>query len=134
MLSLAPQTGLSFVGHFLKSDNPDVQLEAASALAECRDARAIAMLRDFWNEPLVQTDIRQALLVSLAASPLPDSIDLLLEVVAREPLTLAVTALKALGSSRFRSQARSRLTMVLAERDSQELHSTFSELFEVEPA
>src|ERR1051326_7531376 len=51
MLSLAPETGFWFVGHFLKSDNPDVQLEAASALAESRDARAISLLREFWNEP-----------------------------------------------------------------------------------
>ena len=134
MLSLAPETGVSFIGHFLKSDNPDVQLEAASALAESRDARAIGLLREFWNEPQVRADIRQALLVSLGASPRPESIDFLLEVVRREAFGMAITAVTAISNSRFHLEARQRLEGVLAERDSYELHSLFSQLFDADSA
>ena len=121
MLNLAPESAVSFISRFLSSNNPDVQLEAASALAQCRDARAIAILGEFWQNPLLAADLRQALLMSLGASPQPESADFLLEVVRREPIALATSALKALANSRFRSDARERATRVLAERDSREL-------------
>lgn len=121
MLNLAPDSAVSFISRFLSSDNPDVQLEAASALAQCRDARAIALLREFWQNPLLAADLRQALLMSLGASPQPESVDLLVEVVRREPIALAISALKALANSRFRGDARERVAGLLAERDSREL-------------
>jgi HEAT repeat protein len=128
MLSLAPESAVSFISRFLNSDNPDVQLEAASALAQCRDARAIAILREFWQNPLLAADLRQALLMSLGASPQPESVDLLVEVVRREPIALATSALKALGNSRFRGDARERLARLLAERDSRELFAVAESL------
>jgi len=133
MLNLAPESAVSFISRFLNSDNPDVQLEAASALAQCRDARAIAILREFWQNPLLGADLRQALLMSLGASPQPESVDLLLEVVRREPIALATSALKALANSRFRATARERLPVVLAERDSRELFALSTSLAMSEP-
>jgi hypothetical protein len=129
MLSLAPQSGVSFVSRFLKSDNPDVQLEAASALAQCRDPHAVSILREFWQEPLLPTDLRQALLVSLGASPLREATDLLLEVVSREPIALASTAVNALATSRYRAEVRPALESRLAERDSSALQTLFTQTF-----
>jgi hypothetical protein len=129
MLSLAPDSGVSFVSRFLKSPNPDVQLEAASALAQCRDPSALGILREFWQDPLLSTDLRQALLINLGASPLSEATDLLLEVVEREPVALAATAVKALSASRYRAEVRSRLESKLAERDSQALYTTFASTF-----
>jgi HEAT repeat protein len=129
MLSLAPESGVSFVSRFLKSENPDIQLEAASVLAQCRDPHAIAILREFWRDPLVSSDIRQALLISLGASPIAESTDFLLEVVSREPIALASTALKAMATSRFQTDCRPRLESALKARDSTELHSLFAQTF-----
>jgi HEAT repeat protein len=129
MLSIAPEAAVSFVSRFLKSDNPDVQLEAASTLAQCRDAQAVRILREFWQDPLLSDDLRQALLINLGASPLQEATDLLLEVVAHEAMPLATTALKALANSRFRGDVHARLATVLDQRDSQALLRLFAELF-----
>jgi HEAT repeat protein len=129
MLSLAPDGGLSFVSRFLKSESADVQLEAASALAQCRDPHAISILREFWQDPLLPTDLRQALLINLGASPQREATDLLLEVVSREPMALASTAIKALATSRYRAEIRPILESSLAERDSSALQSLFTEAF-----
>src|SRR5262249_9631191 len=93
MLSLAPETAVSFISRFLSSPSEDVQIEAASALAQCRDPHAIRILRDYWQNPLLVQDLRQALLINLGASPVPDAAELLLEVVSLEPIALAQTAL-----------------------------------------
>ena len=130
MLSLAPEGGLSFVSRFLKSENLDVQLEAASVLAQCRDARAIGILRNFWQEPLLTSDTRQAVLISLGASPVAESTEFLLEVVSREPIALASTALKALATSRFRDDSRPRVESALAARDSTDLTALFATTFD----
>jgi hypothetical protein len=129
MLSLAPQSGVSFVSRFLKSGSADVQLEAASALAQCRDPHAMSILREFWLEPLLPTDLRQALLINLGASPLREAADLLLEVASREPFALASTAIKALAASRYRAEIRLSLESKLAERDSSALQSLFEQTF-----
>jgi HEAT repeat protein len=129
MLGVAPESGVSFVSRFLKSPQPDVQLEAASALAQCRDPQAVTLLREFWQDPLLPTDLRQALLINLGASPLREAADLLLEVVSQDPIPLASTALKALAASRYRAEIRSNLEARLFERDSGVLQTLFAQTF-----
>ncbi|MBV9579195.1 MAG: HEAT repeat domain-containing protein, partial [Chloroflexi bacterium] len=72
LLSLAPEGAVDFVSRFLRHANVDVQVEAASALAQCRDAQAITLLREFWRDDLVPIDVRRAILIGLGASPLPE--------------------------------------------------------------
>jgi HEAT repeat protein len=129
MLSLAPESGVSFVSRFLKSANPDVQLEAASALAQCRDRHAVTILREFWQDPLLSTDLRQALVITLGASPLREAADLLVELVSRESIALASTAVKSLSTSRYRAEIRAELTATLASRDSGALSEVFDGTF-----
>jgi HEAT repeat protein len=129
MLSLAPESGVSFVSRFLKSPNPDVQLEAASALAQCRDPQAVTILREFWQDPLLSTDLRQALVITLGASPLREAADLLVELVSRESIPLASTAITSLSTSRYRAEIRTNLRTTLAERDSEALRKLFDQTF-----
>jgi hypothetical protein len=129
MLSLAPDGGVSFVSRFLKSESADVQLEAASSLAQCRDPHVMTILREFWGDPLLPTDLREALLINLGASPLREATDLLLDVVSREPMPLASTAIKALATSRYRAEIRPILESRLAERDSSALQNVFTDAF-----
>ena len=130
MLSLAPHGVVAFISRFLKSSSEDIQLEAASALAQCRDPEAVAVLRDFWQEPLLPSDVRQALLINLGASPLREAADFLLEIVANDAIALAVTALSALGTSRFHHELRSRLAETVTTRDSTQLRVAFAEKFD----
>jgi HEAT repeat protein len=129
MLSLGPYGVVAFISRFLKSASEDVQLEAASALAQCRDPEAIDVLREYWRDPLVSREVREALLINLGASPVPSAADFLLGVIAEEPIALACTALGALAASRFQREIRERLTEVIDERGSRELHSLFAEKF-----
>jgi HEAT repeat protein len=129
MLNLAPESGVSFVRRFLDSPGEDVRIEAASALAQARDAHAIAILREFWQGPIVSRDVRQAILINLGASPLAEALDFLLAVVETEPVALAAIAVEAVANSRFRGEARERLEVILDSRDSQELHTIFSRHF-----
>jgi len=101
LLGLATDGSLAFVSRFLQSANADVQLEAASALAHCRDPQAIEVLKEFWHEPLLSIELRRVLLIDLGASPLSESADFLLAVVAGDAPALAATALTALSSSRY---------------------------------
>ncbi len=129
MLSLAPRGIVAFISRFLQSPSEDVQLEAASALAQCRDPEAMARLREFWQEPLLPTDVRQALLMNLGASPLREAADFLLELVADAPVALATGAVAALATSRFHADVRLRLQDLLAARDSSQLQAVFKEKF-----
>ena len=127
MLSLAPRGIVAFISRFLKSASQDVQLEAASALAQCRDPEAMAVLREFWQDTLLSTDVRQALLVNLGASPLREAADFLLELVADAPVALACVAVAALAASRFHADVRAQLGDLVRVRDSSQLHSAFQE-------
>ena len=49
LLSLAPDDAVAFVSRFLHHAEVDVQVEAGSALAQCRDPQAIGVLREFWQ-------------------------------------------------------------------------------------
>jgi HEAT repeat protein len=133
MLSLAPYGVVAFIGRFLKSASEDIQLEAASALAQCRDPEAIDVLREYWRDPLLSREVREALLINLGASPVPSAADFLLGVVSDEPIALACTALGALASSRFQREIRERLAEVVDRRDSDQLRALFAEKFAVNP-
>jgi hypothetical protein len=129
LLSLGPQDAVRFVGRFLHHADAEVQIAAASSLAECRDAEAIEMLRAVWHEELLSLDLRRAILISLGASPLPESAEFLLSVIATEPLTLVETAITALGTSRFAGESRPRAAEAVAGRGVPALQRHFAEKF-----
>ncbi len=127
-LSLAPEGAVSFVARFLDAASDDVQVEAASALAQCRDPEAIRILREYWRDRLRVDDMRRALLIALGASPHSEAADLLIEVVHRESIEFGVTALTALANGRYRNEVRPRVAAIVEGRDSARL----SEAFEAE--
>jgi HEAT repeat protein len=128
-LRLAPDGAVSFVSRFLQSPSEDVRLEAASALAQCRDPHAIDILRQFWREPLLSSELRRVLLITLGASPLPEAAEFLLGVVTRASVDLATCALTALATGRYRTALRPRIAAVVQERDSSELTRIFEATF-----
>ena len=129
LLSLAPEGSVTFVSRFLQHGNVEVQLEAASALAQCRAPEAIAVLRNFWQSELVSIDIRRAILIGLGASPVPDSADFLLQAIRDEPTTLAETTITALSTSRFGPESRMKAAEAVAARDDPVLQRQFEDRF-----
>src|SRR5438132_6302194 len=129
LLSLAPDGGVSFISRFLKSPHEDIQLEAASALAQSHDPHAINILEDFWREQSISLQIRHALLISLGASPMAEAAEFLVSVVAHESSELAASAITALAVSRFHAEMRERVAALLLEKDSPQLQSIFEQKF-----
>jgi HEAT repeat protein len=130
LLNLATPGGVSFVSRFLNSSlEDDVRREAASALAQSRDPEAISVLKSFWQEPLLNVELRRAVLINLGASPLPESADFLLSVLSTEDRTLALTALTALSTSRFHTQLSPQLAAAVANRNDPELEAAFTQHF-----
>jgi hypothetical protein len=128
-LSLAADGAVSFVARFLNSSSEDVQLESASALAQCRDPEAIRILREYWRDRLRSDDLRRALLIALGASPLMDAADFLIDVVHREPIEYGMTAIPALANGRYRNDVRPRVAAIVEGRDSPRLTAVFDAEF-----
>ncbi len=99
MLNLNPREYLDFVASFLENDDPDLRIEGAAALAESREARAIEILKEFWDK---QTDphVKRVLLSLFASSPLPESASFLRSVVDSGSEQVAAWAREALSQSR----------------------------------
>jgi hypothetical protein len=130
LLSLAPEGAVTFVSRFLRHASLEVQLEAASALAQCRHAEAITVLRSFSQSELVSNiEIRRTILIGLGASPLRDSAEFLLAAISDEPPTLAETAITALSTSRFGPEFRARAAQALVARQVPSLQRLFDAKF-----
>ena len=129
LLALGAPGAVSFVGRFLESDNEDVQVEAASALAQCRDPHALELLQEFWQDLAPSLEVRRALLISLGASPLVEAAEFLLGVVASESADLAASAITALAASRYHGAMRERIGAAVRERGDALLTSTFDQTF-----
>jgi len=103
-----PSTGaIPFVAAFMRAEDEAIQIEAASALAESREAAAFAAVRSVWDDES-SLELRRGIVVALGASPLAEAAEFLLELVAEGPRLIALAALEALGTSRFADDIRDR--------------------------
>ncbi len=129
LLNLAPESSVTFIARFLRSPDQDVQLEAASAIAQARDPRAIEILREFWRATRLSDERRQALVINLGASPQRKAADFLLALIGGESVGIASTTITALAHSRFRTEIAQRLAQEVKVRDESKLLALFDELF-----
>jgi len=109
LLSLGATGTVAFVGRFLDSEDADVQFEAASALAQCREPEAVELLVALWQNPLLSLELRRALLLSLGASPVRAAAEFLLKIAEDESAELAATALEAVAISRYGNEFEDRI-------------------------
>ena len=109
LMTLAPQDSIEFVARFLKSDNELLCGDAAEALSSSRHPEALEAVLSFLRKP-IPMHTRRAVLLTLSASPLPESADYLLTVIAHEPKEAAEAALTALKASRFREPYLDRIS------------------------
>lgn len=128
-LSLAPPDAVAFVSRFLDSDREETQVEAASALAQCRQPEGIAVLAALWQQPVVSQTVRETIITSLGASPVPASADLLLQIVSADSVSLARAAIAAFCTSRFRTESAARLADVVAGRTDAGVRAAWQQAF-----
>jgi len=108
LLSLVLEEAVSFISRFLRSGPEEIRAEAAAALAQSREPAALEQLTSLWRERLTP-DLRASILLSLAASPLPQTGDFLLAVLGESSDDgLTKTAITALARSRFHAELRQR--------------------------
>jgi hypothetical protein len=107
LLATWPGESIPFVAQFMRSGTDAIRLEAASALAECRDPTAFAAVRAAWPDERV-SEIRRGIVLATAATPFADAAEFLLSLMLEGPREIAIAALEALAASRFALDARER--------------------------
>lgn len=115
LLEMDAFEAVPYVSGFAYGDDPEIQAEAVAALASARQPEALERLTRLWRG-MLDPDVRRALLLGLAGSPLPKSADFLLEVIEREETPLPEIALEALSTSRFRDKAVDEARRVVEKR------------------
>ena len=115
LLGLHAEEAIPFVGRFLRSGPEETRAEAAAALAQSREPAALEQLTELWQERL-SPDMRATILLSLAASPLPQAAEFLLSVLTEDSGDLAKTAITALARSRLHGELRERTLALLGNK------------------
>jgi HEAT repeat protein len=93
LMNAAPAESLTFVGEFLHSTPDEVAEGAALALGESRRPEALEALKAHWPRARQVESLPGILLLAIAITRLPAGIDFLLEVLAEEGETAALSAL-----------------------------------------
>jgi len=130
LVSLVPRDAVAFLARFLKSGDDEIRLEAAAALAQSHETEAIQTIEAFWRERL-SPQLRRAVVLSLAASPLPTAAEMLLSILAKESSDLAQSAIEALGQSRFRSEFSARAAAIVHDKDDSGMTLAFDRVFAI---
>jgi hypothetical protein len=129
LLDLSPGPSITFIERFLTSDDPEIVFEAAAALAQSREPEALNVVQRFWYEK-IDFDLRRAIIMSLAGSPLAAAADFLLSLVPGSDRDIAKAAISAIATSRFREDARERIHAAVNKTGDRELKTAFLAAFE----
>jgi HEAT repeat protein len=122
LLAMTPGHSVDFVAGFLAAKDPDVRVEAASALALSREPQAIEALKRCFADR-ADASLKTAILQSLAGSPQVSAAEFLLSVVEEGSSEHAALAVESLSKSRFREEFRERVDAVARRRGSSPLLS-----------
>ena len=128
LLALEAPGCIEFVAGFLDAD-PDLQVEAAAALAVARAPASIGALTKLCPRER-SFELRRTIVTSLGASTIPEAADFLLEVVAEPDQELATAALESLAASRFTTKCRDWAEATVTVRGSEALRSAFQRHFD----
>ncbi len=128
LLTVAPAESVEFVARYLRSDDEDVAIEAAAALAQCGEPDGLEQVKMCFEHSGIAAQ-RTAILRALAASRLPAAAEFLMTVIAAGRAAEAVTAIAALAQSRFRDDFRERAEAAVRGRDNAGLSTAFQKEF-----
>lgn len=125
---LSRKRALDFIARYLRSAQPILSESAAIALGEMRDDEALDMLLEHLKGQRSEEE-RKSLLLPIALSRLPRSLDFLLTVVETDPEPIAAAALEALRMYRHDEAARLRVSQAVIRRKVDRLTVLFERLF-----
>jgi HEAT repeat protein len=126
--SLNAAQAVPFIARFLQSPDEDVRMEALGVLGQSAEPAALDVLKKSWSH-LVDPELRRALLLSLAASPLRESAEFVLSTLDEASGLVAESAIVSLGRSRFRAEMFVRTAAVVKARRDDRLERIFEKEF-----
>lgn len=124
LLEIAPGESVPFVARFLGAKNPEVQVEAAAALAASLEPAAIEALKQCFAGR-GEVELKMAILRALAGSRQIAGAEFLLSVVEESTSAHAVIAIQSLATGRFRDDFRARLEAAVRDRGIDALRAAF---------
>jgi hypothetical protein len=129
LLSVAPEESLPFVAPYLAHADDALRELAALALGESRAPGALDLLKNAWNEVLVDEGFRSALISAAAAHRSEGAFDWLLALAAEARTTVAERVVEALAPYKHNARLAQRLAAVLEQRADRELTASFRKLW-----
>ncbi|QEH37424.1 hypothetical protein OJF2_60150 [Aquisphaera giovannonii] len=129
ILACDPAAGPDIVREYLASGHMPTLEAAALALGRSRLPGAYEALRERWQQPILPLPVKETLLLALGMLRLPVATDFLLDVVADEPVPVALGALTGLHIQAHDPRLRSRIEEVVARRKAPELLARFARDF-----
>lgn len=132
LMALAPADSAAFVARYLQTEDELRCVDAAEALVTSREPEALAAVLAFLRGRRLPVDLRRSLLLTLAASPLPESAGYLASLVDGEVVDIAEAAVTALGASRYREVHREHIAALVAERGSAVLRAAYAKAFDAQ--
>ncbi|MDQ3441819.1 MAG: hypothetical protein M3478_15865 [Planctomycetota bacterium] len=129
LLKLLGEEAIALIEPFLLNANGELRDAAAMALGESRLASAYELLRKRFDREIT-LDGRQPLLIGIALSRHPESIDFLLRVIDDEPAPTAVQAVAALAIYKNDPSVSTRIRQMVESRRDAALTAEYSTRFE----
>jgi hypothetical protein len=128
ILKLAGEAGLPYVLGLLRSDNPDVCIQAALALGQSRSLAALEPLRLCWSTQ-ADPSVKNVLLASIALLRRAESTEFLVSLITESGIETAASAIRALASMRSAPEVREAARAAVAARDEPKLKTLFAAEF-----
>lgn len=127
LLLVAPEESVAFITRYLQHDvADDVREAAALALGESRLDAALPCLRQAWDDEMIMSDFRRALLRAAALHRSEAAFDWLLSLIAQSHVSVAQPSLRALAIYQHNDRLYERIETALAQRNDRRLHEAFA--------
>lgn len=128
MLRLSPRKSIDFVSQHAGSDDQDIRQLALLALGESRQPAALNALIEHYERSLTGDD-RKPIILAIALTRLPESVNFLIKIIAEENRMLGLEAIDALKLYRADGTIRARLHEAIEKRGEQELRRALERSF-----
>ena len=130
LLGVEPDESLAFVARYLEEGEDALREHAALALGESRLEAVLPLLRKAWDDVLVSSSLRRALLRAAAMLRTEAAFDWLIALIAERDFATATDILEALALYKHNAKLAARLKAALAERGDRALLAQYTERWE----
>jgi hypothetical protein len=128
LLRLAPRKNVEFVARYMDDEDNDLRQLAILTLGESRLPAALNALTEQFHRDLTG-DKRKPIILAIALTRLPQSVDFLDKVISDEHKQLAIAAIDALKMYRTDGAIKERLSQTIEKRGEPEVRRAFDQAF-----